>query len=546
MRALVFVLLFTFTTGAVISQQPDVKPARIEGRVLVKDTTTPVPRAQVRLSGKVAMSAGDGRFVLEDIAPGYALGTLSASKTGFLDGGASPQATAIALASGATLKDANVYLLPQAVISGRITNSFGDPASGVQALLLQQGFLQGWPQRRWMVNGSVQADATGAFRIANLKPGRYVLLAFRRQPREAPSGPAPEMDDVATFYANSTSLPAAIPIDLTAGQEVQSIQIRMRRERVYSFSGKLDTENISPKALVRVTPEDTQLPMGFFAQPMPVRSDGSFEIRGLLPGRYTVMATEPVRGQPAVMSLASITVTDQNIANYAMPNNRGVTIRGSLELEGGDLQELLPPYDATALPSLVIPEDTLPRWAVLFERDDKLLPYFDAYIQQDGSFRFENALPFPARLAYSPPKGLYVKSATIDGLDLFRNELNPALSGDIHITLAKGSGSATIQVLSPCIAVLWSEEPVLGLSGVGLKAADIKEGASTTFSDLRPGKYYVAAFRGIEMALAQNRAFLDLIAPGAVKIDIPANGQARAMAPVISEEKIRAAEQKVP
>ncbi|MEO8098715.1 MAG: carboxypeptidase-like regulatory domain-containing protein [Acidobacteriota bacterium] len=528
------------------AQQSEVKPARIEGRVLVKGTTTPVARAEVKFPGKVTTSADDGSFVLEGIAPGATLGALSATKIGFLDGGASPQATAILLAPGATLKDANVYLLPQAVIGGRIADSNRDPVPGVQALLLRRDFLQGWPQRRWSVNGSVRADDTGAFRIANLKPGHYGLLAFRRQPREFPAGTAPEMEDVATFYPNSPSLSAAVAIDLTAGQEVQGIQIQMRRERVYSLGGKLTTQTISPRALVNVVPEDTELPMGFFAQPMPIRPDGAFEIRGLLPGRYTVITTDSMRGQPAVTGLASITIGDRSITDYAMPNNGGVTLRGSIELEGGDLQKLLPPYDAAAKPSLTIPEATLARWTVLFEQDDKLLPYFDAYVQQDGTFSFENALPFPARLGVTPPKGLYVKSATMGGQDLFRNGLNPALGGDIRVTLAKGAGSATIQVPLPCMVVLWSEEPMLGLSGQGMRAGNATAGTSTSFADLRPGKYYVAAFRDIDMGLAQNRTFLDLIAPDAVKIEIAANGQASAAAPLISEEKMEAAERKVP
>jgi hypothetical protein len=354
------------------------------------------------------------------------------------------------------------------------------------------------------------------------------------------------MDDVATFYPNGANLSAAISIDLTAGQEVQGIQLQMRRERVYSLSGKLSPAAVSAGSLIDVVPEDAQLPMGFFAQPAPVRPDGSFEVRGLLPGRYTMVAIGRNNGQPAVTGLDTVTIGDRSITDYAMPNNGGVTLRGSIELEGGDLQPLLPPYDAEAKPSLTIPEATQARWAVLFELDDKLLPYFDAYIQQDGTFEFEGALPFPSRLGVFPPKGLYVKSATIGGQDLFRNGLNPMLGGDIHITLAKGAGSANIQVPSPCIVVLWSEEPVLGLSGIGLKAVDTKAGASTSFADLRPGKYYVAAFRDIDMALAQNRTFLDLIAPGAIKIEIPADGKASATAPLIPSEKIKAAEQKVP
>lgn len=549
MRTVLFTLLLTAT--AVLAQQTDIKPARIEGRVLVKDSATPVPGAQVKLGSKAATADGDGRFVLDGIAPGNALGTLTASKAGFLDGGASPQATAISLAPEATLKDAVVYLLPQAVISGRITNSDRDPVRGVQALLLRRGFLQGWTQRRWLMNGSVQADDTGAFRIANLRPGRYVLLAFRRQPPEFPSGAASEMEDVATFYPNSPSLSAAVAIDLAAGQEAQGIQIQMRRERVYSFSGKLAAETISPRALVNVVPEDTQLPMGFFAQPMPVRSDGAFEVRGLLPGRYSVVTTDSVSGQPAVTGLTSITVGDRNIADFVMPNNGGVTLRGSMELEGqmegDDLQKLLPPYNAAAKPSLTIPEATLPRWTVLFEQDDRLLPFFDAYIQRDGTFTFENVLPFPARLGVYPPKGLYVKSAGMGGQDLFRGELNPALGGEIRVKLARGAGSATIQIPGPSVVVLWNEEPMPGLVSLyGIKAINATAGTTVSFTDLRPGKYHAAAFRGIEMGLAQNRAFLDLIAPDAAKIEVPVDGQANGVAPLISEEKVQAAEQRVP
>jgi hypothetical protein len=74
-----FVFTIVFTAGTLLAQQPEVKPARVEGRVLIKDSTTPVPGAQVKLAGKVATSAGDGSFVLDDIAPGYALGTVIAS-----------------------------------------------------------------------------------------------------------------------------------------------------------------------------------------------------------------------------------------------------------------------------------------------------------------------------------------------------------------------------------------------------------------------------------------------------------------------------------
>jgi hypothetical protein len=79
-----------------------------------------------------------------------------------------------------------------------------------------------------------------------------------------------------------------------------------------------------------------------------------------------------------------------------------------------------------------------------------------------------------------------------------------------------------------------------------VKAVDANAARSATFANMRPGKYYAAAFRGITMDLAKTRGFLDLIAPDAVKIEIPVNGQVNITAPLISDEKIKAAEQKVP
>ena len=55
-----------------------------------------------------------------------------------------------------------------------------------------------------------------------------------------------------------------------------------------------------------------------------------------------------------------------------------------------------------------------------------------------------------------------------------------------------------------------------------------------------------AAFRGIDMELARTRAFLDLIAPEAEKIEIPVGGQVSAQAKLIPAEKIKAAEAKLP
>src|SRR5579863_6579774 len=114
---------------------PDKKKIRLEGSVL-SITGEPVRKATLRLQGNGPAQGGQllpttytestdtaGKFVFEDVAEGSY--TLAADKAGFVaqrygartTGSAG---TVLTLVSGLTLKDLNIKMTPQGVVSGKV------------------------------------------------------------------------------------------------------------------------------------------------------------------------------------------------------------------------------------------------------------------------------------------------------------------------------------------------------------------------------------------------------------------------------------------
>ncbi len=110
-------------------------------------------------------------------------------------------ATAIAVAAGSAITGKNVLLATSASISGTVTDSAGNLA-GVDVVAET---LDG----TWA--GEAVTDASGAYKISGLGAGTYTLQ-FR--------GVAPTYDYMTQWWNGATSLGAATPITVTAGQAV--------------------------------------------------------------------------------------------------------------------------------------------------------------------------------------------------------------------------------------------------------------------------------------------------------------------------------------
>src|SRR6185369_11487556 len=122
------------------------KKIRLEGSVL-STTGEPVRKATLRLQSNGPAQPGQpptaytestdnaGKYVFEDVAEGRY--TLAAEKAGFVTQRYGARATGstgtvLSLIQGVQLKDLNIKMTPQGVISGKVTDQEGDPLTGGQ------------------------------------------------------------------------------------------------------------------------------------------------------------------------------------------------------------------------------------------------------------------------------------------------------------------------------------------------------------------------------------------------------------------------------
>ena len=232
------------------------RTAHLEGQVL-SQAGEPLRKATVRLEPYYAdrgsnisytdTTDGAGKFVFEGVLPGRY--TLSAERTGFLaqNYGArgatdSSPGSVLTLAAGQSMKDLDFKLIPQGVITGRVTDADGDPMPGIQVFAMQTYRARG--QRGLAPMGRAQTDDQGSFRIANLAPGPYYVAADNvdSRVREQDNGVRPgrvenPASNVTTYYPDSVDAAGATALQVDAGSELRGIDIRIRRERVFSIRG---------------------------------------------------------------------------------------------------------------------------------------------------------------------------------------------------------------------------------------------------------------------------------------------------------------------
>ena len=212
--------------------QPDNQANIVRGIVVNAVTHEPIGRALVYSpDNRYAMlSDGDGHF--EFVLPKAAadnggitfatgnsgkLDSLMARKPGFLD---DPRGTRpVEVLPGVEL---TIALMPEALITGRVTLPAADPARGVDVQLFARQVQDGSP--RWMQKNSARTNSNGEFRFAELEPGIYKVLT-REWMDNDPEATTPDGQLYGfppVYYPSATDFASASTIQLAAGQTFQA------------------------------------------------------------------------------------------------------------------------------------------------------------------------------------------------------------------------------------------------------------------------------------------------------------------------------------
>jgi protocatechuate 3,4-dioxygenase beta subunit len=525
-----------------------------------------------------ATSDDAGKFTIENIDPGKSY-NLTAQRTGFVTArygarSATSPPVPLSLDAGQVMKGVSLIMVPQGVITGRITDPNGDPIQGARAVLLRRGYQRG--VRQLVPGNTASTNDQGDFRIANLQPGRYYVMVQSNPTSILTSGgAAPKNAPIATYYPNATDALGAAPLDIAAGQELRGIDVRMREGRVFTVRGKAVGINGGPVAGANIiaAPKGSSdalqilslLTVSIGGQNQ-TKPDGSFELRGLTPGAYT-LSSIATGGNIRTTGRTEINVVDADLADVVFSITPGPSVTGTIRLDGGDIKSLLPATDPNATAqSLALSASAAnagiavsgARLAVALG-DLNPLPIGGTQpgiVKDDGTFVIENVAPAKYQLNVAAlPQGMYVKSAKLSGADVTLSpvDLTAGAGGNLDIVISNKAADITGAVRSDkndsMIGVtvsLWTRDPEPGTAANGVRTVTTDQTGAFQFKGLRPGTYYAAAWEDIDTGLAQARDFLSQLTSEATKLELAEGAHSAAEVKLVPTAKIKAAEEKLP
>ena len=327
------------------------KPAatgKIRGRVLAADTNAPLRRAQVTLlAGQLGVrrfttTDADGRYEFADVAEGRY--TVTAGKGGYVtlqygQRRAFEPGRQVAVAGGQDLTQVDIALPRGSVITGRITDEFGEPIAGAQVEVQRYQYMPGGQRRLTFAGGGsgfVQTDDRGEFRAYGLMPGEYVISGTVRQPMAAQQNASDATEGYAPTYYPGTPNPAEAEL-LTLGlAQEMSIQLTLQAARMARISGTVTDSEGRPLREGRVMARSASGDGVMATRGGSIAADGTFTLTNVPPGDHYLDVVSQMRGQDALPESASlqVLVSNEDIHGLRITTARAGTISGLVLFEG--------------------------------------------------------------------------------------------------------------------------------------------------------------------------------------------------------------------
>ena len=346
------------------------------------------------------MTDAKGRFIFTQLPP-FPDYTLIASRVGYLEGGyrrppGAPALVRIGLKDGEWFTGGNVTMYRPAAITGVVRDERGEPLVDIPVRVLVSARIGG--QDRWAAGPTVLTDDRGAYRIAGLLAGRYVVhvpsvqvtlpsgepALYRRA--AGPPGSATATQTVSNvirssdgtgmmvghfptpptashgsaypmvFHPSAHSLDTAEIIRLEFAEERSAGDVQMRPVPAVTISGTLSG---APDAVggvaVRLLPAGNES-LGLGAEAAITRTDstGAFTLHQVPAGEYVIVAGRsyseyrlssatsssqrlaPTNLNPFVNRMSSSQVATAQGVMYSTQGMQGVDAPGTLAVSVGN------------------------------------------------------------------------------------------------------------------------------------------------------------------------------------------------------------------
>ena len=447
MRVYRLIFVFLLCASYLLAQTADqAKTGKIRGTVI--DTTTGQALPKVILKLMPLHFTGDateppsattdlhGEYEFRSVEPGEYF--VMANKTGYVERfygkSSSPysRGTPISIAPGATVSGIDFKLGHGGVISGHVLNEDGEPFPNVHIVALQYWRFGG--RKRLSPRGNAQTDDRGEYRMHDLRPGSYFLLCEAQMS----FGPNSTLTDAKhayppTYYPSTTSADGATQIKVTEGSEAGA-NFSLSPVAAYTIRGSIT--GVSGSVNIMLGPVSR---FDFGMGPQTYTNSSTFELGGVLPGSYNLVATtNDDETQRTVTQKVTIADADLNGVKINFENN-APEIRGSLRVMGDAKADVSNLYVSALEP--------------LMENDDDLSFYSygrnNGEVKKDGSFSL--APPSGGRIyigvSASRLPDAYVKSVALGTREVIDSGFIPVTGASLDVVLSPFGASVEGLVL---------------------------------------------------------------------------------------------------
>lgn len=287
-------------------------------------------------------SDAKGAFVLESLSPGRWNLTVSA------DGFQKVERPSLELVAGLKPEPVRITLARGATVAGVVTDGDGKPLGGVRVARAEQGSRRMFAFART----STTSSADGRYRLEGLPPGQHVLS-----------------------YAHEGFRETVRDVEVSEGE----VQLDVVLEPGLEIAGRVVDAEGAPVAGARVEAATTvrdvmRRIMGGRQDGEETTADGTFRLRGLAAGSYTVSANKA--GYAAAQSDGPIELATSSVEGIELRMGSGGTIVGTVHGVGFD--------DLASLQLFAVRTDGQRARQNLMGRVD-----------HDGKFRIENVAAGP-------------------------------------------------------------------------------------------------------------------------------------------------------